>query len=483
MADFYIAHQRLDEARQILEPMATRRRTSGAAETRLARIDDLEGNPTAAEERLRRVLGASPNFAAALVLKAERSLRDGNLRDALWETNTAIAGDPRLVSAYYIRAEIELRTRRYVDAMRSYSEILRLTPDAVDAKVALSRLHVARNEVESGVLYAEEALKNAPDHLDARLALVRAWIARGDESLAESELARLTDAAAKSPEFHTLVAAVAMNRGDTAAARRSFERALQLAPASREALTALTTLDVTAKNVPGARKRLDTALRVEPDDPQLLVLAAKAALAAGDLTFAEALLRRSFDAETLSMEGFALLARVYRTQDRLSEITSEFDAVAQKRRRNVAARLMSAVAVHTAGNVVDAERRYQEILKIDPKSALAANNLASIYLERGENLDYAEQLAETALAQQPEAEIFDTLASIQSKRLMYGQAAKNFERAVALEPHNAAFQYRLGLAYLGMNDPTRARDALRKAAQLDPRLAAAVKAALSALPD
>jgi Flp pilus assembly protein TadD len=53
---------------------------------------------------------------------------------------------------------------------------------------------------------------------------------------------------------------------------------------------------------------------------------------------------------------------------------------------------------------------------------------------------------------------------------------------VALQPHNAAFQYRLGLAYVGMSEPDRAREALTKAAALDPRLAGAVKTALAALP-
>jgi Flp pilus assembly protein TadD len=141
------------------------------------------------------------------------------------------------------------------------------------------------------------------------------------------------------------------------------------------------------------------------------------------------------------------------------------------------------VAVHTAGDTAEAARRYQAVLTADPTSPLAANNLASILSERGEQLDYAEQLATRALEQAPDAEIYDTLGSIQAKRSMFGAAAKNLERAVALQPQNADFHYRLGLAYLALSDPVRARHALDRAVRLNPRLAAARNTALITTPE
>jgi tetratricopeptide (TPR) repeat protein len=482
LADFYVVNRRLAEARLLLEPLTSHRRTAGAAETRLARIDDLEGNPASAERRLQRVLAQSSNYSAALVLKAERSLRNGNWQDALWEANAAIAADPRLVSAYYVRAAIELQAQRFSDAMRSYSEILRLNPAAVDAKVALSRLHVARNEVDSGVLYAEEALRNTPDNLDARLALIRAWLARGDDSLAQSEIVRMMQRGIRSPELFTLAGALYIKRHESTAARRAFERAIQADPTSREALTALTALDVGAGNFAIARERLDAALGLNPDDAQLLVLAAKVELARQNLDVAERMLNRALDADALPHEGFVLLTRIFQAEHRLAEAIRDLDARSAAHPGNQSLRLLAAVATHAAGATGDAERRYQAVLKNDAKSPLAANNLAAIYLERGENLDYAESLAASALAQLPDAEIFDTLGSIQAKRLMYGAAVKNLERAVALQPDNASFHYRLGLTYAAMSNAAAARAAFAKAAELDPRLTSATAAALASVP-
>ena len=481
LADFYLTTRRLDEARQILTPLAEHRRYSGAAETRLARLEFLQGNTAAAEDRLQRVLSRSPNYPAALLVKAQRSLRARNWLDALWEANAAITASPRLTAAYYVRAEAEMQTRRFPDAMRSYVEILRLEPDDVDAKVALSRLHLARNEVDSGVLYAEEAIRNAPDDIGARLALVRAWIARGDDSLATAELARLRNVRTPPAEMFVLQGSLAIKRGDTAAARRAFERALKIDPLSRETLTVLTTMDVFERKFERARANLDVALRAEPDNAELLVLAAKVELAAQRLAPAESLLRRAIAGSPLQMDAFGLLTRVFNAQHRLPDAISEFDGLARREPFNVAPRLVAAVAVHTTGDLTEAERRYQDILKIDPKNPLAANNLAALYAEKGENLALAEQLATTAAEQLPDAEVFDTLGSIFYKRGTFGEAVKHFERAVALQPTNASFHYHLGLAYAASSDPQRAKVVLSKAVQLDPRLTAA-KSALSSLP-
>jgi tetratricopeptide (TPR) repeat protein len=415
------------------------------------------------------------------MLKAERSLRSGNWQEALWEANTAIAADPRLLPAYYIRAAIELQAQRLGDAMRSYSEILRLNPAAVDAKVALSRLHVARNEADSGVLYAEEALRNAPEDLDARLALIRAWLARGDDSLAHAEITRLMQDSRRSAELLTLAGALHVKRGEVAAARRAFERALQIDPAAREALTALTTVDVNSRNVVRARRRVEAALTRSENDPQLLLLAAKVALIEKKFDHAESLLSRGLNADNLPTEGFVLLARLLRGERRLASAVARFDQLAASDPRNLSLRLMAAVAEHTDGNLATAEERYRAILALDPKSPLAANNLASIFVERGEHLDYAEQLATTALTQLPDAEVFDTLGSVQAKRLMFGQAAKSFERAVALRPDNAQFHYRLGLVYLALSDGARAKATLDRAVRLDPQLANASRDALASM--
>jgi tetratricopeptide (TPR) repeat protein len=66
----------------------------------------------------------------------------------------------------------------------------------------------------------------------------------------------------------------------------------------------------------------------------------------------------------------------------------------------------------------DAETNYKKAIKKDPQQADAYNNLAWLYCTRGENLDYAENLALKAieLGSSKEPTYRDTLQKIREKR-------------------------------------------------------------------
>jgi Tfp pilus assembly protein PilF len=172
---------------------------------------------------------------------------------------------------------------------------------------------------------------------------------------------------------------------------------------------------------------------------------------------------------------------VLQANRRLEIALKEADAEVERSPADIGARLIGAMAAQAAGNHDDAERRFREVLSADPGSRVAAKNLASIYLSRGENLVFAEQLARRAVEQQPDAEAFATLGAIALKQGMVGNAVKHFERAIGLEPHRAIFHYQLGLGYARNHEPDRARSALTEALRIDPRFTDA-KTALASLP-
>ena len=69
------------------------------------------------------------------------------------------------------------------------------------------------------------------------------------------------------------------------------------------------------------------------------------------------------------------------------------------------------------GDKTQAIDYFQRAVDLDPRAAIAANNLAWIYAERGEKLDYALQLAQTAVQVMPKApEAQDTLGWVYYKR-------------------------------------------------------------------
>ncbi len=135
----------------------------------------------------------------------------------------------------------------------------------------------------------------------------------------------------------------------------------------------------------------------------------------------------------------------------------------------VAALTMVGLIYQMQDRTKDAQKTFEQVLALDPKSAIAANNLAWIYSENGGNLDVALQLAQTARASLPDSsETADTLGWIYMKKELYSLSIEMFRRAIDTEPKNPAFQYHLGFAYARQGDTTKAKTILETALRLNP---------------
>ncbi len=90
-------------------------------------------------------------------------------------------------------------------------------------------------------------------------------------------------------------------------------------------------------------------------------------------------------------------------------------------------------------------------------SPIAANNLAWVYAQQGDNLDMALSLATQAKQIAPDMNaVNDTLAWIQYKKGNYKVSVSFAEDAVRRSPDNPNFRYHLGMALSGAGDKDRA---------------------------
>jgi len=106
----------------------------------------------------------------------------------------------------------------------------------------------------------------------------------------------------------------------------------------------------------------------------------------------------------------------------------------------------------------------------------AANNLAWILAERGQDLDRALQLAQTAVSVAPERpELIDTLGWVYYKKNQPRQAILYFQQCIEKSPTVAEYHYHLGLALVKAGDPTGGRASLQRALDLKPNAAVAAE--------
>jgi Flp pilus assembly protein TadD len=116
----------------------------------------------------------------------------------------------------------------------------------------------------------------------------------------------------------------------------------------------------------------------------------------------------------------------------------------------------------------DAIAEYQKAMKLDPRFAPAANNLAWLYAERGQNIDVALTLAQTAMEQLPDDPgVADTLGWIYYRKGAYLKAIALLRDSAEKLPGNATVRYHLGMAYLKHGDKALAERELAESLRLD----------------
>jgi tetratricopeptide (TPR) repeat protein len=103
-----------------------------------------------------------------------------------------------------------------------------------------------------------------------------------------------------------------------------------------------------------------------------------------------------------------------------------------------------------------------------PSFAMAANNLAWMYVQSGSDLDVALGLAQKAVELQPDfVEAIDTLAWVQYRKGLYAGAIPLLQDCVAKAPQSPLYHFHLGMVLLGSGDRKRGSQELQAALRLN----------------
>ena len=158
----------------------------------------------------------------------------------------------------------------------------------------------------------------------------------------------------------------------------------------------------------------------------------------------------------------------------LEEAKADFEKAAQQQPKPVAARTLIGMILELQGKPEEARKQYEQALALDPRAAVAANNLANDYANQGVNLDVALSLAQTAKSQLPNSwEAADTLGWIYYKKGLASMAVTELQQSTVRAPTNALSHYHLGLAYLKNGSQKEARASLERALKLNPTFTSA----------
>lgn len=280
---------------------------------------------------------------------------------------------------------------------------------------------------------------------------------------------------------------------DIAAARREWERSRT--PAARVALgNAYLEHGEPVK----AYRQFEAALAADPDNVGALLGLGRLHTDLGNYDAAVDAYNRALAIEGDNEMAHNSLGLVYLQRGQLDEAAQQFRQVIELNRHNVAPRLCLGVtylraqriddairtyreaievapdsswlhvnyghALEIKGDLGAAEKQYRRALYLDPEDGAAKNNLAFVLALQNTNLAEALDLADEAIAAQPEVASFhDTRGWVLFKMGRKRQAVSALQSAISLSPGNLAAQYHLGVAYDEMGEPDLAMPHLRRA--------------------
>jgi tetratricopeptide (TPR) repeat protein len=338
-----------------------------------------------------------------------------------------------------------------------------LNPNYILARVALGGVFLEQGKRADAQIEVRRVLDADPTNPAARL--LQASIDRLEKRFAEADahLQSLLKEQPSNPEVHQQMALNSVARGRPADAEKSYLRALELQPDSPPRITELVNFYVSQKQPDKAIQRLNAI----PDAKKQAfhyVLLGGVYVQSNKLAEAEAAYNAALEKDPKGGSADAALAALYLRTGRMDEGLKKLDDVIAKNSGNAGAYTTKGMIYQQQGKIVEAKASYNSALKADPNADVAANNLAYVLAEEGQDLQTALTWAQNARKRQPNNPgIADTLGWVHYKLGNHVLARDQLQFAVSAEPGNPVLQYHLGMVYKALNQTREAREALNKA--------------------
>ena len=252
-------------------------------------------------------------------------------------------------------------------------------------------------------------------------------------------------------------------------ARTYLEQSLASSPNSTRALTLLNALDVSDKHPESAIARVQALIVNFPKRSDLYDQLAELQRVTKDLAGAQASAETAMKLNPSDSDAIVIYSRALIENGNAAKAVATWQQWTTDHPKDAQANIILGSLLESQGDRDKAIASYKKALEIQPDQPVAANNLAYLMVESGQNIDVALSLAQTARRSLPNSpSTADTLAWAYYHKESYLSARDLLEEAIKTAPDNASLQYHLGMTYSKLSDKSNAMLHLKKAVTLEP---------------
>lgn len=449
-------------------------------------IDALEGKqpdqPLAANLRGRVQLlrndtaGARQSFLAALSIKpayfpaaaslAQMDLLDRKPADAAKRFEDVIKVNPKSAEAYLALADLRQRSGSpKADVGKLISAAVSASPMDPVPRVVLINHHLEARQFKQALLFAQESSSLLPDSVELLAGLGRAQAASGEVNQAMTTYTKLAKLEPKSPYPYLRMADAYLSIKDYDSAVRSYKRALELVPNHVEAQRGLISIALRQGKPELALKSAAELQRQAPDDPTGYLFEADIYAESKNFDAAIAAYRTALKKVKSANQVAIKLHAALGASGRHAEAASFAAGWLRDYPKDAAFRYYLGDFFMAKRDYPAAEKKYEEVIAIQPDNAWALNNLAWLLVQQKKK--GAVEYASRAVALVPDkAAVLDTLALALAGDGDLPKAIEMSEKAVAMSPDLPDLRLNLAKIYLKAGKKVEAATELDRLAAL-----------------
>jgi len=400
LARHYLASRKPDRAIKLLDGAIAKKPDAGLQQM-LVSSQIAAGNMTAALDEARKLAATKPEQAANLHVLGRTALFAKQYDDSEKALTRALQLQPDYRPAQADLAQLMLIRKQPQQAQTLYREMITAVPDNVTAlKGFITTLQIQgqdANAIETTVLQLSKSAT-------ARAVMAEYYLHTNQTDQAQRLLDSIGDASADSyaTRIRQILALTQgiefLRKGDFDKARELTFNGLRVNPRNTDLLALLGQIEIAAKALKEAEKVIEQIAQLQPDAPALKDLRGKLAAAKGD----HAAATEQFQHLWKDVKNDSTALKLYQSlaSDDAKKASAFLDEWQQTLPNSGVPWFLQGMQQQTAGNSDKAIELYEAALKRNQNNALALNNLAILYSDKGDSR--ALSLAEKANQLQPD---------------------------------------------------------------------------------
>ena len=285
------------------------------------------------------------------------------------------------------------------------------------------------------------------------------------------------DASPNSTDVYVNLAAVALAENKPDEAVTFYNNALAIDGANFNSLRGLINIYAARNQTAEAHARIDQSIATQPNNASLHFLKGQIYGFERNAAAAEGEFRRALEIDGNYLAAYSALGALFVNTNQQDRAIAEYTKIVERRPDNAATYTLIGMLEMNRQNIDAAIDNYKKALAKDENAVFAANNLAWLYAEHGKgNIDEAVRLAQGVVQTNPGVPSFsDTLGWVYYKKGLYGAAAEQLKKAVAVDEEAArrsnglatpSYRFHLGVALAATGDKAGARREIESALRL-----------------